>query len=145
MPGGGGAPSRQWGGRGCRLISAGRAARSLEELYALAKTKRYAHARIRRLALWAYLGLAAEDRPERAPYLRVLGFNERGRAVLREMEGRAQAPILTKPAHARDLEPAARRLFELEARCTDLYGLCFAEPWPCGREWTTNPVRCEAQ
>ena len=76
---------------------------------------------------------------------RVLGFNERGRAVLREMEGRAQAPILTKPAHARDLEPAARRLFELEARCTDLYGLCFAEPWPCGREWTTNPVRCEAQ
>lgn len=70
--------------------------------------------------IWAS---AAEDRPERAPYLRVLGFNERGRAVLREMEGRAQAPILTKPAHARDLEPAARRLFELEARCTDLYGL----------------------
>lgn len=132
-------------GVAARLISAGRAARSLEELYALAKTKRYAHARIRRLALWAYLGLAAEDRPERAPYLRVLGFNERGRAVLREMEGRAQAPILTKPAHARDLELAARRLFELEARCTDLYGLCFAEPWPCGREWTTNPVRCEAQ
>ncbi|MFQ8761271.1 MAG: hypothetical protein ACLSAF_19350 [Intestinimonas sp.] len=49
----------------------------------------------------------------------MLGFNERGRAVLREMEGRAQALILTKPAHARDLEPAARRLFELEARCTD--------------------------
>ena len=96
-------------GVAARLISAGRAARSLEELYALAKTKRYAHARIRRLALWAYLGLAAEDRPERAPYLRVLGFNERGRAVLREMEGRAQAPILTKPAHARDLgsSPAA--------------------------------------
>lgn len=71
--------------------------------------------------IWASRGGSAE----RAPYLRVLGFNERGRAVLREMEGRAQAPILTKPAHARDLEPAARRLFELEARCTDLYGLCF--------------------
>ena len=60
-----------------RLISAGRAARSLEELYALAKTKRYAHARIRRLTLWAYLGLAAEDRPERAPYLREMCIRDR--------------------------------------------------------------------
>ena len=39
-----------------RLMSAARAASSLEEFYALAKTKRYAHARIRRLALWAFLG-----------------------------------------------------------------------------------------
>lgn len=133
------------GGEGLagRLLEAGRAARDLEEVYTLAKTKRYAHARVRRLALWALLGLRAEDRPERVPYLRVLGFNARGREVLREIGGRAAVPIVTKPAHARKLDPEARRLFELEARCTDVYGLCFAEPWPGGREWTTDPARVE--
>lgn len=56
------------------------------------------------------------------------------------MKERAALPILTKPAHARELEERGRRLFELEARCTDLYDLCFeAVPSP-GREWTTGPV-----
>ena len=51
--------------------------------------------------------------------------------------------ILTKPAHARNLDPEARPLFELEARCTDLYDLCLeAVPAP-GREWTTGPVILE--
>ena len=123
-----------------RLERAGRQCRDLEEFCALAKTKRYAHARIRRLALWAFLGLTAGQRPEAPPYLRVLGLNGRGQAVLREMKARAALPILTKPAHVRRLPPDARALFALEARCTDLYALCFADPAPGGGEWTTPPV-----
>ena len=62
-------------------------------------------------------------------------------AVLKEMKERAHLPILTKPAHARSLDGPGRRLFDLEARCTDLYDLCLeAVPTP-GREWTTSPVR----
>ena len=57
------------------------------------------------------------------------------------MKARASLPILTKPAHAKDLDPVGRSLFELEARCTDLYDLCFQEPPSPGREWTTDPVR----
>lgn len=128
-------------GLAARLLEAARKGRTLEEVFALAKTKRYAHARIRRLALWAFLGLTAADRPARVPYLRVLGFTDRGRTLLREMEGRAAVPILTKAAHGRRLDREAARLLELEARCTDLYGLCFAEPWEGGREWTSGPVR----
>ncbi|NCB62228.1 MAG: nucleotidyltransferase [Clostridia bacterium] len=127
-------------GLAARLLSAAAKARDLTELYDLAKTKRYAHARIRRLVLWAFLGLTAEDRPPEVPYLRVLGMNERGRAILKVMREKASAPVLTKPAHAKRLPVEGRRLFELEARCTDLYGLCFAEPRPGGAEWTTNPV-----
>ena len=116
-----------------RLMSAARAASSLEEFYALAKTKRYAHARIRRLALWDFLGLRACDRPAAPTYLRVLSANGRGRQVLKEMKDRASLPILTKPAHGRGL-------LELEARCTDLYGLCRRTVPPCGLEWTASPV-----
>ena len=124
-----------------RLERAGKQCRSLEEFTALAKPKHWTQARMRRLLVWAWLGLTREDRPDRPPYLRVLGFNSRGQAVLKEMKERAHLPILTKPAHARSLDGPGRRLFDLEARCTDLYDLCLeAVPTP-GREWTTSPVR----
>ena len=102
-----------------------------------------AHARLRRLLVWAWLGLTQGDRPDIPPYLRVLAFNGRGRSLLREMKGRASLPILTKPAHIRGLSGSARALFALESRCTDLYDLCLeAVPAP-GREWTTGPVILE--
>ena len=123
-----------------RLMSAARAASSLEEFYALAKTKRYAHARIRRLALWAFLNLEAQDRLEHIPYLRVLALNRRGREILRQVNKRGTLPVLAKPAHARRLSQPAKELMELEARCTDLYDLCFPELKKGGREWTQSPV-----
>lgn len=118
-----------------RLYQAVRQGRTLEEVYGLAKTKRYAHARIRRLALWGALGLRTGGLPGHPPYLRVLGAGERGRALLREMKSRSALPVITKPAHGRGIP-----LLELEARCTDLYQLCRREPGPCGAEWTSSPV-----
>ena len=118
-----------------RLYCAVRQGRMLEEVYTLAKTKRYAHARIRRAVLWGALGLREIDRPTRPPYLRVLGANGRGREVLRGMKGTACLPVITKPAHGRGIP-----LLELEARCTDFYQLCRQKPGPCGLEWTANPV-----
>ena len=123
-----------------RMARAGRDACSLDEFYDLAKTKRYPHARLRRLTLWAFLGLGASDRPAAPPYLRVLAFNGRGREILRSMKTTAAAPILTKPAHVRALDAECRRVFELEARCTDLYGLCQPQAAPGGREWREGPA-----
>lgn len=123
-----------------RLCRAAEQAGSLEEFYALAKTKRYAHSRIRRLALWAFLGLTEADRPDRPAYLRVLGFNSRGQEVLREMKTAAALPILTKPAHSKALSYEAQKLFALECRGTDLFGLCFDTPKPKGLDFTTGPV-----
>ena len=70
----------------------------------------------------------------------MLGANERGRALLRELKKTARLPIITKPAHVKNLDGPGRRLFELESRCTDLYQLCRESPGPCGLEWTSNPV-----
>jgi len=123
-----------------RLERAGKSCTGLEDFFQQAKTKRYTHARLSRLVLWAFLGLTAADVPTQPPYLRVLGFNERGRAVLRKIKDNTCLPIITKPAHARELDEAGRKLFELEARCTDLYDLCFETVPVPGREWTTGPV-----
>lgn len=126
-----------------RLRDASRQARSLEELYSLVKTKRYPLARIRRLVLWAFLGLALEDRPSAPPYLRVLGFRDRGRQLLRRMKASATLPVVVKPAHVKGLDQTARRVFALEARCTGLYDLCRRDflSHPPRSEYTTDPVR----
>lgn len=114
---------------------------SIEDILAAAKSKRYAHARLRRLLLSAFLGLTAEL-PARIPYLRVLACNERGREVLKTMKTTAAAPILTKSAQVRRLDADAQRLFALTARAEEQYTLAYpslaaAKP---GSAWTTTPV-----
>jgi len=123
-----------------RLARAAGQAVSLEEFYALSKTRRYTHARIRRLALRAFLGLTEKELPTKPAYLRVLGFNSRGRELLREMKEKAALPVLTKPAHIKEMGEEPLRQFQWESRATDLYGLCFPRAAPCGLDYTTGPV-----
>ncbi|MCD7947659.1 MAG: nucleotidyltransferase family protein [Oscillospiraceae bacterium] len=123
-----------------RLRRCARQACGVAEFLAHAKTKRYPHARLRRLLLWAFLGLTAENRPPHPLYLRVLGSNARGHEILRRMKGTATLPVLTKPAHVKNLGQEAQALFRCEARATDLYALCFPNPRPCGLEWHSSPV-----
>ena len=125
-----------------RLYAASRSAASVEELLELAKTRRYAHARLRRMVLWAYLGLRPAEFPAAVPYLRVLAANSRGRALLAAMRRSALLPVLTKPAGAGLLSPDARRVFGWEARGTDLYTLAYPELRASvpGGEWRTGPV-----
>lgn len=135
LPDGGGAE-----GLPSRLAKAAREAVSLEDFYTRAKTRRYPHARLRRLALAAFLGLRAAERPAVPPYVRVLGLGGRGRALLRKMKDTCPLPVIVKPAQAREMDGPARALFEAEAKYTDLYGLCFPAPRPCGAEWIHSPV-----
>ena len=135
LPDGGGAE-----GLPSRLAKAAREAVSLEDFYTRAKTRRYPHARLRRLALAAFLGLRAAERPAAPPYVRVLGLGGQGRVLLRRMKDTCPLPVIVKPAQARELDGPARTLFESEARYTDLYGLCFPAPRPCGAEWIHSPV-----
>lgn len=116
-----------------RLTSAARQAGSLEEFFALAKSKRYTLARLRRLALYAFLGVT-KDLPASPPYLRVLGMNSVGAYIMREA-GSAIPPV-SRPADVRKLGGDALRIFELEARADDLYALACPSPQPCGRDYT---------
>ena len=116
-----------------RLWRAARTARDLPELYDLTKTKRFTHARIRRVVLWAGLGLTGADRPGGPEYLRVLAMTKRGAEHLGTLKERCPLPIITKSADHRDL-------LEREARLTDLYALCAPSRRPCGEEWRRSPA-----
>ena len=129
------------GGEGLyrRVYRAVRAGTSLEEILALAKTKRYPMARLRRMLLAAWLEVPQP--PEEVPYLRLLGAGKDGRPLLRQMQ-RSGVPVLTKPADVGRLGPAARELFARECAWTDLYMLGMPSlRWSaCGSDWKTTPI-----
>jgi predicted nucleotidyltransferase len=125
-----------------RLCRAARTAASVEAVLDDAKTKRYARSRLRRMVLWAYLGLTPADCPATPPYLRVLAANAVGRALLARMRQTATVPILTKPNHVRRLDAEAQELFALEARAADLYALAYPDLSAAagGSVWREGPV-----
>ena len=103
-----------------RLYEAARRGVSPEEIADLARSKRYAHARLRRMVMCAALGVRAGDADGVPPYIRALGFDARGAALLREMKTHAALPVIIKSARIRDENETARRVFDLGSRAHDL-------------------------
>ncbi len=114
-----------------RLYRASRQACSLEEAYSLTKNRRVSHARVRRLVLYAFLGLR-EPLPESPPYLRALGATGRGLSLLRQ----SSLPVVVRSSDIKRLPPEAQAVFLQEALADDLYGLASPTPQPSGRDYT---------
>ena len=108
------------GGLGERIQKAANQANSLDELFALAATKKYPLARIRRGILFAMTGVREQDLRTPASYLRLLGANEAGRSYLAALRKNTSIPIVTKQ---KDL-PRGSRQEALESAALSLYGLC---------------------
>lgn len=117
-----------------RIFTSSRKSASLEELYSDAKTKRYTHARIRRIVMNSFLGITSELAALPVPYIRILGMNDRGAELASLMKKNARLPIVSKTADIAALDNNAKRIFEAECRASDARSLCLAEPLPCGIE-----------
>ena len=118
-----------------RILQAASRADSLAALYDLAKTKRYTHARIRRIVLSALLDIRKADIPQDVPYIRVLGIGKRGAEILRAAKSTADLPVYTKMTQA--LSANEKRVFDAECRSTELYSLLLPRIVPAGAEYTT--------
>ena len=93
-----------------RLVRAARQAGSLAEFYALAKTKRYPLARLRRIACCAVLGIGREEKRRPPAYLRVLALNGRGAQILSAAKKRGAPPIGVNFADLYRLRPEGLEL-----------------------------------
>lgn len=75
-------------------------AQSMNDLIQKVKTKRYTYARISRILCEWFAGFDMFDtqrmRKEECPYARVLGFNDRGRSILKLIKMNTSIPIYTK-------------------------------------------------
>ncbi len=118
-----------------------RVAGSLNELYNMIKTKRYTLARVRRLVLSAFLGLDNEFFMVTPPYVRLLGFSKTGEQHLKNFA--SIIPIITRAAQIKELDAAAQKVFDVEARATDIYALAFHTPLECGAEFKRKLFKTE--
>jgi predicted nucleotidyltransferase len=115
-----------------RIYNAVKQAASLEELYFLAKTKRYPLARIRRVVLSAFLGLKNQYIAGLPPYLRILGIGPHGAEILQKAKTAAKLPIISRVSDFSSLDKRGRSIADLESRAADLYALCMPKIAPCG-------------
>lgn len=123
-----------------RIHDAALKARTLDELYSLAKTKRYSHARIRRIVLHAFMGFTKDDYKENPPYIHVLAMNDKGKEILKEAKEKAKLPIVTKASDFDELDEYGKHVFSLEDMCTDVFSLSSPAILPCGREKTNGII-----
>ena len=119
-----------------RMIAAAREATGWADYVNRAVTKRYTASRIRRQTIAAALGFRPDAQLD---YIRVLGLNRVGAAVLRAAKSKSRLPIITKTA---DASVAADSMFCYESRATDLAALACDRPEKraAGADYCTSPV-----
>ena len=117
-----------------RLAAAVREANSMDDLYTRLKTKRYPHARLRRLVLDAALGIPAEL--PAPPYIQVLGSRKTALSRLKQ----AALPAGTSLADLARSGAEAAKISELHSKAVDFSALCRVKTQPMGLAFTTKPV-----
>ena len=120
-----------------KVLSAG----DMTSLIASVKSKRYTYTRISRLCMQVLLGIRRNELS--APrYIRVLGFNDRGRKLLSEMRKGEDAllPVITninKEKHLPDDD--ARKMLETDTHAADIYNLITAADMNAGSDHRQAP------
>ena len=117
-----------------RLAAAVREADSLEDLYTRLKTKRYPHARLRRLVLDAALQTPAEL--PMPPYIQVLGARKTALPRLKK----AALPAGTALADLMRTSPDAEKIGRLHSKAVDFSSLCREKIQPMGLAFTDKAV-----
>jgi len=96
-------------------MAASRSCATVEEILMATKSKRYTRSRLDRMLMCAFLGITQEMLERTAPYTRVLAMNDRGREILKKARTSGEFPHVG--------EKMEDPYWDLEQRCSDLYGL----------------------
>ena len=123
-----------------RIKRSASTANNFEELLAGIKSKRYTMSRIRRIICCALNDITAEITAKEPPYIRVLGFNEKGAEVLSRMKSTASLPVSVSLANLEKENEICRLFAQTESRCTDNFFLASSSSVPAGFDYTQKPV-----
>ena len=93
-------------------------ANSIEELINLVKSKRYTYNKLKRMFLHILCGFTKEEaqKCKNIQYIRVLGFNNKGRKFLNSIKQSCELPIITKYSDQFDI-------FKIENRVSNIYNI----------------------
>lgn len=124
------------GGLENRIKEAAETGTSLQELIERVKMRRYTWTRLQRSVFHLLLNLTAMDceyfdQMGGPQYIRILGFNARGRKILAHLKGAARLPVITRVAKFMknsDTPEPVKRMLEKEILATNLYSLATPNP-----------------
>ena len=119
-----------------RFISIAKTSNSLSDFFSALTSKRHTLSRIKRICYCALLGIKDDMKMD---YIRVLGFTEKGRELLKEANKRAKYPIVTKVA---DFTPSDDSMFKYDILATDLSYLSNNNKIDrvASKDYTTSPL-----
>ena len=120
-----------------RIYAAVREYNSTKEIITAVKTKRYTHARIRRILTCALLGITEEMQNTEAEYVRVLGFTPQGANLLKN----CRLPVVTSVSKGLKLGKNVQTLLEKDIFATDIAALAYPTPHKCGMDFTTQIIK----
>ena len=125
-----------------RILAASAENNTTEEILKSVKTKRYTHARLRRILTCALLSITKEHQSWDVPYVRVLGFNSRGEEFVRNLKTTCNLPVIINAgASYKTLEGKAKEIFDIEIKSTDIRTVFEKSPTPCGADFRHPVVR----
>lgn len=116
-----------------RIITAALESVHIRDFLDRLKIKRFTYTRLQRFLIHLLLNYTREKEKYLTPgppYLRVLGFNGRGRRLLSIVKDKSVVPLLVKGAHSRSLarnNEAFRNFWEMDVLSTNLYNLLYPE------------------
>lgn len=106
----------------------------INELICNIKSKRYAETRIRRILTHILLNICKKDMYQFSShggpqYIRVLGFNQKGRKLLSLINKSCNLPVITNTSDYRKYNnPLLHRMMELDILATDIYVTAYKSP-----------------
>ncbi len=116
------------GGLYNRLHSASFEADSIQSLTALAETKKYTTARIKRAIWYSYIGVTSSDVKSKPHYTQILASDAVGCKALKTIKESGKISIITKPSKADALTPVAKAQKALSDKADSVFQLtkpCF--------------------
>ena len=117
-----------------RIKDAAMKCTSVDEMCDMVTTKRYPRSRIQRIVFSSLLGLTKEICEKKCNYLRVLGMNDVGKEILRDIKKKSQLNIITKTADYK----CEDEVFKKDILATDLFALCAQKA--AGMDYINSPV-----
>jgi len=125
-----------------RILSAAKKYNSTEEILSEIKTKRYTHSRLRRILICALLGIKNEHYKSGVPYIRILGFSQKGAELIRNINTTAKLPVVINTAKdMQNLDNSAKEILNIDIKATDIRTVFEKSPTPCGQDFTKGIIK----
>ena len=115
-----------------RIKEAANISNTLESLLYNIKTKRYAETRIRRILLYALLGIKEKDinmSRRITPYIRILGFNKHGKRIISAIAAnnpRLKIIVSVKKFMETNIDPLQKAMISKDILATNIYTLGYS-------------------